>query len=107
MRRRQELHMRCLQGSKADLETGMSSDRQVMHSTLSWSELAQAPMGILVCRAYCRSGFGGLAGAAGLGGGIGSPNIEPRILDGRPAGLFPLVVEGARSSLSLTRGDDG
>ena len=35
MRRRQELHMRCLQGSRADLEMGMSSDRQVMHSTLS------------------------------------------------------------------------
>ena len=35
MRRRQALHMRCLQGSRADLEMGMSSERQVIHSTLS------------------------------------------------------------------------
>ena len=41
MRRRQALHMRCLQGSRADLEKGMSSDRQVIHSTLSWSGLGQ------------------------------------------------------------------
>lgn len=34
MRRRHALHMRCLQGNKADLEMGMSSERQVMHSTL-------------------------------------------------------------------------
>ena len=27
--------MRCLQGSRADLDMGMSSDRQVIHSTLS------------------------------------------------------------------------
>lgn len=63
-------------------------------------------MEIHICRAYCRSGFGGLAGTAGLGG-IGSPNIEPIILDGRPTGLLPLVVEGARSSLSRTGGDEG
>ena len=64
-------------------------------------------MGIHVCRAYCRSGFGGLAGAADLGGGTGSPNIEPRILDGRLAGLLSLVVEGARSYLWRTGGDEG
>ena len=52
-----------------------------------------------VNKAYCRSGLGGRAGAAGLAG-RGSPNIEPRILDGRPAGLVPLVVEGARSTFS-------
>lgn len=59
-----------------------------------------------VCRAYCRSGFGGLAGAAGLAG-VGSPKIDPRILDGRPAGLLPLVVDGARSNFSRTGGDVG
>lgn len=41
MRRRQELHMRCLQGSRADLEIGTSSERQVMHSTLSRSGSAE------------------------------------------------------------------
>ena len=35
MRRRHWRHMRCSQGRRADLEIGMSSDRQVMHSTLS------------------------------------------------------------------------
>ena len=42
MRRRQALHMRCLQGSRADLEMGMSSERQVIHSTLSCSGSAEA-----------------------------------------------------------------
>lgn len=87
MRRRQVLHMRCLQGNRADLEFGTSSERQVIHST-------------------CRSGLGGLAGAAALGG-MGSPNIEPIILDGRAADLLPLVEEGARSNLSRTGGDVG
>ena len=59
-----------------------------------------------VCGAYCRSGFGGLAGAAGLAG-VGSPNIVPRILDGRPAGLLPLEVYGARSNFSRTGVDVG
>lgn len=54
--------MRCLHGSRADLEMGMSSDRQVIHST-------------------CRSGFGGFDGAAGFAG-RGTPNIEPMILGG-------------------------
>ena len=45
MRRRQVLHMRCLQGSRADLEIGTSSERQVIHSTLPWSELAGARNG--------------------------------------------------------------
>lgn len=57
-------------------------------------------------KAYCRSSLGGLAGAAGLAG-TGRPNIEPRILDGRAAGLLPLVVEGARSNFSRTGGDVG
>lgn len=86
-RRRQALHMRCLQGSKAVLEIGTSSERQVMHST-------------------CCSGLGGLAGGTGLAG-VGSPNIEPRILEGRAAGLVPLVVEGARSNFSRTGGEVG
>ena len=41
MRRRQVLHMRCLQGRRADLEMGTSSERQVMHSTLLGYELAE------------------------------------------------------------------
>ena len=57
-----------------------------------------------VYEAYCRSGLGGLAGGAGLAG-VGSPNIEPIMLDGRAAGLVPLVVEGARSNFSRTGGD--
>ena len=87
------------------MEMGMSSDRQVIHSTLS-SFGVSIGKGHRVFQAYCRSGFGGLAGAAGLAG-TGSPNIEPRMLDGRPAGLLPLVEEGARSSLSRTGGDVG
>ena len=42
MRRRQAWHMRCSQGSRAHLEIGTSSERQVMHSTLSGSRLAEA-----------------------------------------------------------------
>ena len=57
-------------------------------------------------KAYFFSGFRGLAGAAGLTG-TGTPNIEPRILAGRPAGLLPLAVEGARSSFSRKGGDEG
>ena len=55
---------------------------------------------------YCRSGFGCFAGAAGLAG-VGSPNMEPIILDGRPAGLLRWVVEGARSGFSRTCGGVG
>ena len=106
MRRRQAWHMRCSQGSRADLEMGTSSERQVMHSTLSAFGSAEAWKDFKVCKAHCRSGLGGLAGAAGLAG-VGGPNMEPKILDGRPAGLFPLVVEGARSNFSRTGGDVG
>ena len=59
-----------------------------------------------VYKAYCCSGLGGLAGGTGLAG-VGSPNIEPRILEGRAAGLVPLVVEGARSNFSRTGGEVG
>ena len=106
MRRRHELHMWCLQGSKADLEMGMSSERQVIHSTLSGLGKQGPGRHHKEYKAYCRSGLGGLAGAAGLAG-TGSPNIEPRILDGRPAGLVPLVVECARSAFSRTCDDVG
>lgn len=69
------------------MEMGTSSERQVIHST-------------------CRSGLRGLAGAAGLAG-VECPNIEPKMLDGRAAGLVPRVVEGARSNFSRTGGDVG
>ncbi len=106
MRRRQELHMRCLQGKRADLEMGISSDKQVIHSTLSWSRISMSRGTRVTGRAHCRSGFGGLVGAAGLGG-TGSPNIEPRILDGRLGGLFPFAMEDARSTFSRAGGDVG
>ena len=77
-----------------------------MHSTLSRSGSARVREKGVTDRAHSRSGFGGLVGAAGLGG-TGSPNIEPRILDGRLGGLFPLVVEGARSTFSRAGGDVG
>ena len=41
MRRRHVLHMRCLQGRRADLEMGTSSERQVIHSTLFGYALAE------------------------------------------------------------------
>lgn len=76
-----------------------------MHSTLSWCGSVQG-RGFNVYKAYCRSAFGGVAGAAGLAG-VGSPKIEPKILDGRPACLLPRVVEGARSNFSRTGVDMG
>ena len=45
IRRRQALHMRCLHGSRADLEMGTSSERHVMHSTLLRSGLAEVRKG--------------------------------------------------------------
>ena len=48
--------------------------------------------------------MGGFEGAAGFAG-RGTPNMEPRILGGLPAGLLLLEIEDARSIFSRT-GDD-